>query len=210
MEKKEGMGYGRWWSRRCSLRGFSRIRSEQSSSTSQNSLGWIRKALENPKGKEHGKSKTWPWIQFIPNFLDVEGKSQGMRRGTCRFFGMEVLGFVGYRRLGWSISTCGGGGCAGIGNSQGRNLRRCPASQTVFLRDLSSLTWKTSKDGDRATPLGIPGASRIPKNSHFAFQRELTLPVLELPKLLLDGLEQSGIMGIVGIAHGSESGMDDP
>lgn len=96
------------------IQGFSWIRSKTSSFTSQNSLGWVGKALEDPGGKSRrGVVRAWPWIQFIPNFLDVEGKSQGIRqqiensRQTAQIFGMEMFGFVGW------------GSCAGIGNSQG-------------------------------------------------------------------------------------------
>lgn len=86
-----------------------------------------------------------------------------------------------------------------------------PASKPRFLRDLSSLTWKTSMDRDCVTPLGIPGTSSTLNNSHFvgAFHREFVSPVLEHPKLLLDGLGQSGIVGIVP-AIGRELGMGDP
>lgn len=102
--------------------------SENRSFTSQNSLGWVCKAVENPGGRSRRgmvRARLWPQpqIQFIPKFLDVEGKSQGIRQGIAnssqavQFFGMEVLGFVGCSRSGWLISTCGS--CAGIGNSQG-------------------------------------------------------------------------------------------
>lgn len=85
-----------------------------------------------------------------------------------------------------------------------------PASKTRFLTDLSSLTWKTSKDRNCAMPLGYSGAPRIPNNSHFGgeFHWEFTWPVLKLPELL-DGLEKSGIVGIVP-GCGWELGLDDP